>query len=64
MGITEVRVGSMVRTNEDEDGRSAVPVDVVFVGPPTARWQPGSAWECKFCRGREKRLATVPGCGG
>ena len=31
---TEERVGSEVRANEDEDGRSAVPVHVVFVGPP------------------------------
>ena len=33
-GIMKEKGGSVVRANEDEDGKSAVSAAVVFVGPP------------------------------
>ena len=70
LGAMEERRGGVVRANEGENGRSTVTAAVVFVGPPAVGGRlprpllddgngaPGSA-----SRGREKWLATVPGCG-
>ena len=38
-GAMEERDGSVVRVNEGEDGRSAVVVAAVFVGPPAVGWR-------------------------